>query len=269
MNKNLKPFLFILVAALVIGTTVIYYKFFNDDGGGGGGGGTVTNTTSITSINFPVNEYKDKCNLLGDQPWNPNEYTNLKMDLETNSKSGIGLSNETATELLMLLEQKYAQSMYITYENWIDKEGQTNISDLYNAMFKQSSLPGCKAILDTAIYVYNKYQLAVNLPNRVTETINSEYNVLNIDQLKDEINNLCNTPQIAVFPNIASISKNEPGRLDAFSDYYSKIYPWIQYYNDNNSVPDELKEYCLNGKYGKRTNIYLYYSNLFTSKFCN
>ena len=198
MNKTLKPFLFILVAAIIIGAMYLL-----------GGTPPPQPPLPLPPARIDMNQYQSKCNLLGDNQWSPSAYSNLKMELETYTRqSGSGVAQEDIDNLTTYLEQKYAMSMVNTYDEWLIKKGESNIGDVYNAMFKQSNLPGCKAILDTPIFVINRYQQVVGFPNRITQFLSQEYNEAQKSSLENEINTLCNTYQISEFENIFKIKIN-------------------------------------------------------------
>ena len=80
MNKTLKPFLFILVAAIIIGAMYLL-------------GGPPPPPQPLPLAKIDMNQYQSKCNLLGDNQWSPSAYSNLKMELETYTRqSGSGVT---------------------------------------------------------------------------------------------------------------------------------------------------------------------------------
>lgn len=254
MNKKLKPFLFILIAAIIIGAMFLIGKIDDNTGG------TVTSTTS-TKSKIDISEYQSKCNLLGDNQWSPSAYSNLKIELETYTRqSNADVSREDIENITTYLEQKYAMSMLNTYDEWLIKKGETNISDVYNAMFKQSNLPGCKAILDTPIIVINKYQQIIGFPNRVSQFLSQEYNESQKINLENEIINLCSTNQIREFEIVNNIKFNAQKELYDFKTYFDAIDDYIIAYKRSSEYKNYLKSFC-NNVYSN-TSKYYYYDEL-------
>ena len=257
MNKTLKPFLFILVAAIIIGAMYLL-----------GGTPPPQPPLPLPPARIDMNQYQSKCNLLGDNQWSPSAYSNLKMELETYTRqSGSGVAQEDIDNLTTYLEQKYAMSMVNTYDEWLIKKGESNIGDVYNAMFKQSNLPGCKAILDTPIFVINRYQQVVGFPNRITQFLSQEYNEAQKSSLENEINTLCNTYQISEFENIFKIKINAQNELDNFKKYYIEVYEYIDAYK-RNPANNRLKDFCKNN-YINTSKYYFYDEFIKKSGACN
>ena len=118
----------VLISISIIILTIMYFtgKIGND---GDSGIGMPNSTSSI------VLEFEKDCNKIGLVPWNMKSYISLKSKLDTYSNgTSASISPEQTLKLKVSLEQQYAESMNVSFQSWLQSEGNSNIDDLYNVI---------------------------------------------------------------------------------------------------------------------------------------
>lgn len=257
MKKYLKPFLFIAIAALVV--AVMY--FINlpiplppppED---------VQNATqSFAMIN-------QRCDSLGKKKWNKAEYLSIKNSIATNSAGSASISSNEAEILKNTLEQKYAESMVKSYDEWKKSLGATNIEEVYTQMISQANISGCKYILDNSMNVIKKYKTALGIPQLVSDFQNNElvpFTEERYNEIMTIIVDCCNNSPVASFKIIQDIASTQREKLTSFREYAKKFNDLIATLNntDPQKINTKFYEFCTDGpKPNPKTWDYPYYLN--------
>lgn len=238
MKKILKPLLFLLIAGLAIGG--MYWKSLQDNPNSFSGELTTQSTASL-----PFKEIQTKCNDMGKNPWNINEYRAIKRLIETSSTGNATITNEESNTLKSSLEQQYAESMVRSYEAWKASFGSTSIKEVYNAMITQSSVSGCKVLLDRPMMVIGKHELALTIPAMVENFKRQKFDPAKWAEIDNIIRDCCvNTTDIISFTDIIEIYNNSTSTLSAFKRYGSEFNEKLK---DIRTVEDkvlQLTKYC-------------------------
>ena len=113
----------ILISISIIILTIMYFTGKTSDGG--------TDFWMPKSTSSIVSEFEKDCNKIGLAPWDINAYISLKSKLDTYSNgTNASISPEQTLKLKESLEQQYAESMNVSFQSWLQSEGNSNIDDL-------------------------------------------------------------------------------------------------------------------------------------------
>jgi hypothetical protein len=259
MKKIYKPLLFLLIAAVIVGG--MYWKSKIDDPGPEAGPVDSTPTAST------FKEIQAKCESMGKKAWNPNEYKFIKRTVETSSTGTSTISSDEAAILKTTLEQKYAESMVISYKEWIKNLGATNIQEVASAMNTQISINGCRAILEIPMLVIKKHGIALTIPSMVEGFKHQKFDKKRYDELMNLVTDCCNqTPDIVSFPEIIDIFNNYTKELNDFKEYGTEFNEKLDYIRRHEDEKvEQLSNFCTNtNNPNKKTFQYLWYSNKLT-----
>ena len=260
MNKFLKPLIFLLIAASAVG--VMYYINWKDK---------PTEEVVISNTPETYKEIQLKCDNLGKNPWNAENYKAIKRLIETSSTGHSTISTDEASTLKNSLEQQYAESMVRSYKNWLVSLGTTNIKDVYNIMITQANIDGCKVILDRPINVIKKHDLALGIPSMIESFKHQKFNFDRYNEINNLILECCvNTPEIVSFTDIKSINNSSITSLSAFkrygSDFNEKL-DWIISHPDDKVA--QLAKYCTENGNTDTFNYEWYFKYLSENSVCN
>ena len=124
-------------------------------------------------------QIQSRCDSLGKMEWNQKEYNSILNAISTNSSGSATISQEQADGLKNSLEKNYASSMLISFKNWSDNLGTTDIQTIFAEMLTQSNKTGCKYLLERPITVIKNYNLALAVPASVQNFKNNKFDIYN------------------------------------------------------------------------------------------
>ena len=260
MNKFLKPLIFLLIAASAVG--VMYYINWKEKP-----------PEEVVFSNTPetYKEIQFKCDNLGKKLWNVENYKAIKRLIETSSTGNSTISSDDASTLKNSLELQYAESMVKSYNAWLTSLGNTNIKDVYDAMLLQSSVSGCKVILDRPINVIKKYDIALTIPSMIEGFKHQKYNNGRYTEISNLLQDCCaNTAEIVSFADIKTVNNGSLSALSTFkrygSDFNDKL-DWISNHPDDKVA--QLAMYCTENGNTDTFNYEWYFKYLSDNGVCN
>lgn len=239
MKKALKPILFLLIAALVVGG--MYWKSIQDKG---------DIATTIDQVDPPASTFKDiqtKCTQMGKKVWNPNEYKIIKRTIETSSTGTTTITTDEAAILRNTLEQQYAESMVRSYEEWVRTFGSTNITEVSNAMNAQVGVSGCASILARPMYVIKKHDLALAIPAMVESFKHQQFSLGRYNEIMNIVTDCCvNTTELISFTDVIEVFNSATSGLSAFKRYgteFNDKLDWIKRHEEDKVI--QLSKFCI------------------------
>ena len=229
----------VLISISIIILTIMYFtgKIDND---GDSGIGMPNSTSSI------VLEFEKDCNKIGLVPWNMKSYISLKSKLDTYSNgTSASISPEQTLKLKVSLEQQYAESMNVSFQSWLQSEGNSNIDDLYNVMSMQKFQNGCAAILEVPISIISGYKNAFNIPNQLNNFLKNEFDENVNASILNNLNIYCNNiPKIRNFPAIQNIKNQVMTELKDFKIFTDNFNEGYSFFRNNPTRTDVMLAYC-------------------------
>lgn len=239
MKKFLKPILFLLIAAVIVGG--MYWKSIQD------GPGAIASPVDVTPTASTFKEIQAKCESMGKKVWNPNEYKFIKRTIETSSAGTSTISTDEAAILKTTLEQQYAESMVRSYEEWIKNFGTTNIQEVATAMNTQVNASGCKAILERPIMVIKKHGIALTIPSMVEGFKHQKFNINRYNEIMNLVTDCCvNTTELISFTEIINVFNTATTTLSAFKNYgteFNDKLEWIKRHDEEKVL--QLAKFCI------------------------
>jgi hypothetical protein len=231
MKNFLKPILFLLIAASVVG--IMYYMSITENGG---------DPPPPPPKPQSYAQLQEKCNSIGQNLWNKTDYADIKGKIETfSSGSNKTIDASQANILKTSLELQYAQSMVKSFDYWKENKGINSIDEVFNVMKTQSSVSGCNEVLKRPLEVIANYKMALTIPSRVNAFLSSNYSepvYVNLNKMLDDY--IVNTPELNGFQTIDSINNNSITNLTAFKQIATKF---NQNFNWPKNNDEEWRQY--------------------------
>ena len=236
MKKYSKIIVLISISIIII--TIMYFTGKTSDGG--------TDFWMPKSTSSIVSEFEKDCNKIGLVPWNMNSYISLKSKLDTYSNgTNASITPEQTLKLKVSLEQQYAESMNVSFQSWLQSNGNSNIDDLYNVMMKQKLQNGCAAILEKPISIIFGYKNALNIPNQLYNILKNEFDQNINASILNNLNIYCNNiPEIRNFPDIQNIKNQVMTELKDFNIFTNNFNEGYGFFRENPTRTDVMIAYC-------------------------
>ena len=203
---------------------------------------------NLNTSNPIVMEFEKDCNKIGKASWDYSAYVNLKSKLETFSNgSNASITPELSLKLKESLEQQDAESMKVSFQNWLANDGNNNINDLFNVMLKQKLQNGCEAILESPIAILVAYNNALNMPNQINNFLKTEFDEKRNTDILNNLNASCNNvPEIRNLTTIQNIKNQAMTELKDFKIFTDKFNEGYSYYISNPTRKEVMMSYCPN-----------------------